>query len=168
MSSRMPGRSTLTTTSRPSAARAACTCAIDAAASGLLVERREHLADRLAQRRARRCARASAPSNGGTRSCSFASSSAMSGGSRSRRVDIAWPNFTKIGPELLEREAQPLAARAALAALEPGPGREVEREAQRAVEVRGAHESSSPWRTSTRWIAAAGRRREGSRGLISA
>ena len=41
---------------------------------------------------------ASAPSKGGTRSCSFASSSAMSDGSRSRRVETTWPNFTKIGP----------------------------------------------------------------------
>ena len=36
--------------------------------------------------------------NGGTWSCSFASSSAMSAGSRSRRVDSTWPNLTKIGP----------------------------------------------------------------------
>ena len=41
---------------------------------------------------------AMAESNGGTRSCSRASSSAMSGGSRSRRVDSTWPNLTKIGP----------------------------------------------------------------------
>ena len=55
-------------------------------------------------------ATATALSNGGTRSWSFASSSAMSAGSRSRRVETAWPNFTKIGPELLEREPQALAA----------------------------------------------------------
>jgi hypothetical protein len=36
--------------------------------------------------------------NGGTRSCSSASSSAMSAGSRSRRVDSTWPNLTKMGP----------------------------------------------------------------------
>ena len=49
-------------------------------------------------RRARSSASASSGANGGTRSCSFASSSAMSGGSRSRRVDSTWPNLTKIGP----------------------------------------------------------------------
>ena len=37
---------------------------------------------------------------GGTRSCSLASSSATSSGSRSRRVDSTWPNLTKIGPSL--------------------------------------------------------------------
>ncbi len=41
---------------------------------------------------------ASAPSKGGTRSWSLASSSAMSAGSRSRRVETTWPNFTKTGP----------------------------------------------------------------------
>ena len=41
---------------------------------------------------------AMAESNGGTRSCSRASSSATSAGNRSRRVDSTWPNFTKIGP----------------------------------------------------------------------
>jgi hypothetical protein len=35
---------------------------------------------------------------GGTRSCSRASSSAMSAGSRSRRVESTWPNLTKMGP----------------------------------------------------------------------
>ena len=36
----------------------------------------------------------------------------MSGGSRSRRVDSTWPNLTKIGTELLERQAQAHGARA--------------------------------------------------------
>ena len=35
---------------------------------------------------------------GGTLSCSMASSSAMSAGNRSRRVDSIWPNFMKTGP----------------------------------------------------------------------
>ncbi|MNS50496.1 hypothetical protein D3C72_831460 [compost metagenome] len=43
-------------------------------------------------------ATATAEGNGGTRSCRKASSSAMSGGIRSRRVDSTWPNFTKMGP----------------------------------------------------------------------
>jgi hypothetical protein len=41
---------------------------------------------------------ASTDGNGGTSSWSRASSSATSAGSRSRRVDSTWPNFTKIGP----------------------------------------------------------------------
>ena len=98
ISARMPGRSTLTTTSAP-----------------IAQARGVHLRDRGRGQRRRRRTRANtsvdraavgalddcaglAPGNGGTRSCSFASSSAMSGGSRSRRVESAWPNFTKIGP----------------------------------------------------------------------
>ena len=96
----MPGRSTLTATlaCRPCSI-AKCTWAIDALATGSRSKLRE---DR------RRCGRPKARStiarsrrsagNGGTRSCSRASSSAMSGGSRSRRVDSTWPNLTKIGP----------------------------------------------------------------------
>ena len=34
------------------------------------------------------------PGNGGTLSCSFASSRATSSGSMSRRVDSNWPNLT--------------------------------------------------------------------------
>lgn len=41
---------------------------------------------------------ATAPENGATWSRSLASSSAISGGIKSRRVDSIWPNFTKIGP----------------------------------------------------------------------
>ena len=59
--------------------------------------------DRLARERARRRAR---PGR-----AAASSSSATSGGSRSRRVDSTWPNLTKIGPELLQRQAQALAAR---------------------------------------------------------
>jgi len=43
---------------------------------------------------------ASSDGNGGTRSCSLASSSAMSSGTRSRRVERIWPNLTKIGPRV--------------------------------------------------------------------
>ena len=62
------------------------------------LEAGEHRIDRAAEARARPAARAIAAGNGGTRSCSLASSSAMSGGSRSRRVDSTCPNLTKIGP----------------------------------------------------------------------
>ncbi len=97
MIARMPGRSTLTTTSRPSRSFAACTCAIEAAASGCS----SNSPNSSVTGRPSACsmrAFAAAPGKGGTRSCSLASSSARSGGSRSRRVETTWPNFTKIGP----------------------------------------------------------------------
>ena len=60
-----------------------------------------HRTRRIRQRVRRRCCRASAPSatassegNAGTWSCSFASSSAMSTGRRSRRVESTCPNLT--------------------------------------------------------------------------
>ena len=97
MISCIPGRSTLTTTSSPLLSLAACTCAMEAAASGVSSKLKNISAS------GRPNARSMAPtatslSNGGTRSWSFASSSAISTGMRSRRVDSAWPNFTKIGP----------------------------------------------------------------------
>ena len=91
------GRNTLTTTACPSCSRAACTCAIEAAASAV----RSNSANTCSTGRpnaAASAAAASSPANGGTWSWSFASSAAMSGGSRSGRTDSAWPNFTKIGP----------------------------------------------------------------------
>ena len=97
IASRMPGRSTLTTTSRPSLSVAACTWAMEAAASGATSKPAKSSATGWPSEASMR-AFASAPSKGGTRSWSFASSSAMSGGSRSRRVETTWPNFTKIGP----------------------------------------------------------------------
>jgi hypothetical protein len=76
----------LTATSRPSRSTAKCTCAIDALATGI--------ASKLAKTASigrpnatSTIARATGAGNGGTRSWSLASSSAMSGGSRSRRVD---------------------------------------------------------------------------------
>ena len=75
------------------------------------VERAEHLLDRLAVERGRASPSTWSKGNGGTRSCSFASSSAMSAGSRSRRVDSIWPNLTKIGPSSSQREPQPHRAR---------------------------------------------------------
>ena len=97
----MPGRSTLTATSRTAPPRsrrvAKWTCAIEALATGS----RSKLSNTSATgRRKARSTVATAMSElkGGTRSCSRASSSAMSGGSRSRRVDSTWPNLTKMGP----------------------------------------------------------------------
>jgi len=93
----MPGRSTLTTTWRPSASVAACTCAIEAEASGSVSKlAKAALTGRPSASSTMR--RAVSPSNGLTRSCSRVSSLATSGGTRSRRVDRIWPNLTKIGP----------------------------------------------------------------------
>ncbi len=97
MTASMRGRSTFTATSRPDFRVAKCTCAIDALATGSASK----LAKTSSMRRPKAfstSARASRAGNGGTRSCSLASSSAMSSGSRSRRVDSTWPNLTKIGP----------------------------------------------------------------------
>ncbi len=50
-----------------------------------------------------------------------------------RRQRLA--EFHEYRAQLLERQAQPLAARAADAALEPGPGRKIEQEAQRPIQM---------------------------------
>ena len=93
----MPGRNTLTTTARPSGSSAACTCATDADASGVRSKLRYNSA------RGRPSASATiasdcSPGNGATRSCNCASASAMSAGSKSRRVESTCPNFTNNGP----------------------------------------------------------------------
>ena len=113
MTSAMFGRSTLTATGVPSGSSAKCTCATDALATGVRSNALKTSVERAAVARAPASRSTSSDGNGGTRSCSFASSSAMSGGSRSRRVDSIWPNLTKIGPEVLERAAQPHARAAA-------------------------------------------------------
>ena len=74
---------------RPRRSRPAC-CSKDS----------KQLVERLRPSERSISATASSDGNGGTRSCSFASSSAMSSGSRSRRVDSTWPNLTKIGPRV--------------------------------------------------------------------
>ncbi|MDT4821275.1 hypothetical protein FQZ97_544460 [compost metagenome] len=97
----MPGRSTFTATSRPWLApplsMAKWTCAIDALATGWCSKVSNSAEIRRPSERSM-IFTATAESNGGTWSCSLASSSAMSGGIRSRRVDRTWPNLTKIGP----------------------------------------------------------------------
>jgi hypothetical protein len=77
----------------------------------LALEGHKDLAQRPANARSMVAMAMAANRNGGTRSCSRASSSAMSAGSRSRRVDSTWPNLTKIGPQALQRLAQALAPR---------------------------------------------------------
>ena len=125
MTSRMPGRSTLTTTSRAVLAGAP-------RAPGRWRRRRAGSRSKLREDLARAAARGafddararSLPGKGGTRSCSFASSSAMSAGSRSRRVETAWPNLTKIGPSSSSARRRRSPRREPCAPLEPDPGRE--------------------------------------------
>src|SRR5690606_8914904 len=54
------------------------------------------------------------------------------------------PELDEDRAEFLEREPQPLAARCAVAPFEPGPWRGEVQVAQRAVQVRGAHEVVEP------------------------
>ena len=108
MAACMPGRSTLTATSRPAWAspmrpgrsarrRAKCTWAMEALATGSASKRSNSASSGRPSARSTSAADCAA-GNGGTRSCSRASSSARSGGTRSRRVDSTCPNFTKMGP----------------------------------------------------------------------
>ena len=98
----MPGRNTFTATSRSTPwvffNLAKCTWAIDALAMGV---RSNWLKISSTGRPKARSIDATATSEGkgGTWSCSLASSSAMSLGSRSRRVDSTCPSLTKIGPK---------------------------------------------------------------------
>ena len=98
----MSGRSTFTTTSRETpfasgGSVAACTCAMDADASGVVSNCAKAVLTGSCKAFST-IARAASPSNGFTRSCSSASSSATSGGTRSRRVERICPNLTKMGP----------------------------------------------------------------------
>ena len=93
----MPGRSTLTATSSPSAVTARCTWAIEAAAtasssnSAKTSSRRQSSSSSMVFL-------ASPLGNGGRRSCSWARSDANSSPTRSERTESAWPSFTKAGP----------------------------------------------------------------------
>ncbi len=70
-------------------------------------------------------------SKGGTWSCRRASSSAMSGGSRSRRVESSWPNLMKIGPRSSRARRSAFAtAQFQLLPRQPAPGQ---------GEAQGAH-----------------------------
>ena len=85
--------------------------------------------DRLAVGLSPASAMACAEGNGGTWSCSLASSSAMSGGSRSRRVDSTWPNLTKIGPSASSARRRRTARGVRQVAPEEQAGRRPAREA---------------------------------------
>ena len=98
---RCPGRSTLTATSRAvRAARRSAPARPTRSRPASRSNELEHFLDAVCPATRSISATACADGNGGTRSCSFASSSAMSSGSRSRRVDSIWPNLTKIGPSV--------------------------------------------------------------------
>ena len=98
MTEAMSGRSTFTATGVPSKSSAKCTCATEALAIGVRSKELNTASTGLPYRRAR-VASTCSDGNGGTLSCSFASSSAMSARIRSRRVDSICPNLTKIGPK---------------------------------------------------------------------
>src|SRR6266571_5019324 len=93
----IPGRRILTAASVPPGSTARCTWATDALATGCSSNFSKIFAIGLPNARST-SATASSPGNGGTRSWSFASSSARSAGKRSRRVESTWPNLTKMGP----------------------------------------------------------------------
>src|SRR5438445_7627840 len=93
----IPGRRILTAASVPPGSTARCTWATDALATGCSSNFSKTFAIDLPNARST-SATASSPGNGGTRSWSFASSSARSAGKRSRRVESTWPNLTKMGP----------------------------------------------------------------------
>ena len=108
--------------------------------------------------------RASLPGNGGTRSCSFSSSSAMSRGSRSRRVDSIWPNFMKIGPSSssASRSRSPREAARSRRNQVAGDRKNAKRSGRNRCVAMMI--SSSRWRTRTRWICSS---RERTRNLMS-
>ena len=136
ITARMPGRSTLTATSRPSCSVAACTCAIEARG-----QRRPRRSSRTPRRPAGRSARSTiaARLGAGERRHAVLQLRELVGDVGRQQVAPRREHLAELDEdraELLERQAQPLAARAAPPALEPGRRREVEREAQRPEQVR--------------------------------
>ena len=100
MSRSMPGRRTLTTTSRPSRVRARWTCAIEPAAS----DQSSNQANALSTGRPSSSAMRRLITSVGSAlalSCSWASSRAIGGENRSSRVDRNCPSLMKVGPSAL-------------------------------------------------------------------
>ena len=106
----MPGRSTFTTTARPSCKRGRMHLGDRGRGQRRLVEAGVQLGRPARSARARRWR---GPRCRGTADLVLqqASSSAMSAGTRSRRVDSTWPALTKIGPSSVSATAQARAAR---------------------------------------------------------
>ena len=99
--SRISGRKTLTTTSSLFAFNfAACTCAIEADARGASSNSLNNSDRWVRPREVLIISCAASDENGGTLSCSRASSLAIAGWSKSLRVDSIWPNLIKTGPRL--------------------------------------------------------------------
>ena len=91
------GRCTLTTTSSPVRSRAACTCAIDAAAIGV----RSNDANTSSRERPSSSSttrRTSSNDSGGTRSRSSLNSATSSSGKRPSPPETIWPSLMYVGP----------------------------------------------------------------------
>ena len=91
------GRTTLTTTCSPLCSVAQCTWATDAEAIGVF-SKRANSSDTGLPSAFSIIATDCSCGKAGTLSCSLASSSAISSGSKSRRVDSICPNFINTGP----------------------------------------------------------------------
>ena len=119
ISSRAPGRCTLTTTREPSASVARCTSAMVPAASGfgsIDSKTSSHGTPSSSSMTWTTCCSVS----GGTLSCSVASSSMNSGGTRSGRVERICPSLQNVGPSS-SSAARRRRARARIGS-SPGPG----------------------------------------------
>ena len=140
------GRTTLATTLVPSCRVAACTCATEAEAMGVDSKLANSSLTGL-PRAVSIIATDSFSGNGGTSSCSRASSSAMSSGSRSRRVDSSCPNLMNTGP----RSSRALRRRTPLGR----SGGEVKRQGFSASRALGTGDSRSGWiNSSSRYLPA--------------
>ncbi len=87
------GRCTLTTTSSPVMSRAACTCAIDAAAIGSS-SKELNSSSSVPPRSTSTTARTSSNVSGGTRSRSCLNSVTISSGKSPSPPEMIWPSFT--------------------------------------------------------------------------
>ena len=101
-SSSMPGRSTLTATSRPSVVIARWTCAIDAAPTGTSSNSEKRLSRGAPNERSIVCL-IFANGAGGRSSCSCDRFAAAFSPTRSGRVESAWPSLIAAGPDRQQR-----------------------------------------------------------------
>ena len=101
------GRCTFTTTASPVTSVAACTWAIDAAANGVAIERREHGRRAGGRGPPRPPRRTTANGSGGTWSRHFLNSVTSSSGNMPSPAEMIWPSLMYVGPEPLGRDPQP-------------------------------------------------------------